>query len=345
MSPRFLVLVAAAAASLAACATAVDRKAPATDGAPPVIEPAPGFPDAPGALGPCLGDRALAIEGGEDEPNRNGTLVSYSLDGTSREVLFEGVSDVYPQGDGSIVAKRRVSRSGHLLLYAAPGKLGRPAVFAEAFDLADAAVGPGGRRAAAIVRMSAASDWELVIAALPPGTSGPRRVALPEGVRPEGVRWRLEGDPDDVSSGTGHPIVLIGSREDKPARFGLADLDGTPRWESLPAYVESEAHDFILSKSHSLGVEQTEIDGRPAVRVAYFWWHGAVEDIAVLGGMTLDGYRWACLRGAVFVTGREGEGYTAKTVVLRGGRVLTAVGGASRPVKLFEPPARPRHLP
>ena len=290
--------------------------------------------------GPACDDRALAIEGGEDEPNLNGILVSYSLDGKVREVLFEGVSDVYPQRDGSLVAKRRTSRSEHLLLYAAPGKLGQPAVFAEAFDFADAAVGPGGRRAAAIVRMSAAPAWELLIAALPPGTSVPRRVALPEGVEPAGVRWRLEGDPDDVSSGDGHPIVLIGSREDKPVRFGLADLDGKPRWEGLPAYVESEAHDFILSKSHSLGVEQTEIEGRPAVRVAYFWWHGAVEDIAIFKGMILDGYRWACGRAAVFITGREGDGYTAKTVMLRGGRVLTAVSGASRPVKLLGSPAR-----
>lgn len=333
-----------AAIAIAIAGAACAGRSTATAETPVAPGPVSGGPEwlgpASDGSGACVGSFALAVEGGEDDANLNGVLVRYALDGSGRTVLLDGVTDVYPQADGAIVAKRRTSRSGHVLLFAAHGDEARAAVFAAAFDFADAAVEPGGRRAALVAKRDATPSWELLIAGLG-GRAGaaaaPRRVALPAGLTPEAVRWRRDGDPDDVSDGKGHPIVAAGKDADgRPVRFGLADIDGaSPRWDGLPAYVESEAHDFILSKSHSLGAEQIDKDGRPAVRVAYYWWHGAVEDIAVLEGMTLDGYRWACRREALFVTGREGDGYTARTVVLRGGKVLTAVRGASRPVKLL----------
>jgi hypothetical protein len=340
---RSVLALAAAGAVIAVAGAACAGRPAATSPAPasPVAAPGPEYlgPASDGS-GACAGSFALAIEGGESDANLNGVLVRYALDGSGRTVLLEGVTDVYPQAGGAIVAKRRTSRSGHVALFTAPGDKARAAVFAAAFDFADAAVEPGGRRVALVAKRDATPSWELLIAGLAAGTAAsdaPRRVALPEGLTPEAVRWRRDGDPDDVSDGKGHPIVVAGrGADDKPVRFGLDGVDGAaPRWDGLPAYVESEAHDFILSKSHSLGAEQIEQDGRPAVRVAYYWWHGAVEDIAVLDGMTMDGYRWACRREALFVTGREGDGYTARTVVLRGGKVLTAVRGASRPVKLL----------
>ena len=333
-----------AAIAIAIAGAACAGRSTATAETPVAPGPVSGGPEwlgpASDGSGACVGSFALAVEGGEDDANLNGVLVRYALDGSGRTVLLDGVTDVYPQADGAIVAKRRTSRSAHVLLFAAQGNEARAAVFAAAFDFADAAVAPDGRRAALVAKRDATPSWELLIAGLGGGTgaaSVPRCLALPAGLTPEAVRWRRDGDPDDVSDGKGHPIVAAGKDADgRPVRFGLADIDGaSPRWDGLPAYVESEAHDFILSKSHSLGAEQIDKDGRPAVRVAYYWWHGAVEDIAVLDGMTLDGYRWACRREALFVTGREGDGYTARTVVLRGGKVLTAVRGASRPVKLL----------
>lgn len=330
-----------AAAIIAIAGAACAGRSAATTASPVTPGPVSGGPEwlgpASDGSGACVGSYALAVEGGETDANLNGVLARYALDGSGRTILLDGVTDVYPQAGGAIVAKRRTSRSGHVLLFAAQGDEARAAVFAAAFDFADAAVAPDGRRAALVAKRDATPSWELLIAGLGSGPAAPRRIALPAGLTPEAVRWRRDGDPDDVSDGMGHPIVVAGEdAEGRPVRFGLADIDGAaPRWDGLPAYVGSEAHDFILSKSHSLGAEQIDKDGRPAVRVAYYWWHGAVEDIAVLEGMTLDGYRWACRREALFVTGREGDGYTARTVVLRGAKVLTAVRGASRPVKLL----------
>ena len=282
----------------------------------------------------------LTVEGGERDPNFNGRLVQLSLVGTNREVLLEGVCDFYPQPDGSLFAKRRTSRSGHELLYAAPGTTGGGArAVAAAFDFADAVTSADGKRGAAVARTGPELAWELVVVPLAPAASfGPRRVALPEGLRPEELRWRRDGDPDDLSAGQGHPLVLIGKLEGRPARFGLADLDGEPRWESLPAYVASEEWDFVLSKSHSLGVGEIEADGKPAVRVEYVWWNRGPEEIATIPDLKLESYRWAGRRDQLFITGHREDGRAAFLVDLDTGEVLTAVTGARHPVKLFAVP-------
>jgi hypothetical protein len=281
---------------------------------------------------------ALTVEGGESDPNFNGRLVQLSLIGTNREVLLEGVGDFYPQPDGSLFAKRRTSRSGHKLLYAAPGKTVDAAVVAAAFDFTDAVVSPDGRRGAVLARTGPELAWELVIVSLASAPSEPRRVGLPEGLRPERLRWRRDGDPDDVSTGDGHPLVLMGSLDGKPARYGLADLDGAPSWESLPAYVASEHWDFVLSKSHSLGVGEIEMDGKPAVRLEYIWWNRGPEEIATIPGLKLDGYRWARGHEFVFIAGHGEDGHAGLVVDIRTGEVLTAVSGARNPVRLFSMP-------
>jgi hypothetical protein len=272
---------------------------------------------------------ALTREGGEDDPNLNGRLVQCSLIGTNREVLLDGVGDFYPQDDGSLFVKRRTSRSGHDLLFAAPGRTGQAAVVASSFDFTDAVVSPDRKVGAAIARTGPELAWELILLALPPARADLRRVKIPEGLRPETLRWRSDA-----------LLVLIGSRDGKPARYGLAALEASPYWEGQPAYVASDDWDFVLSKSHSLAVYETELEGGPAVRVEYVWWNRPPEEIATIPGLKLDGFQWAGGRGFVFITGRGADGHAAMIVDIHSGEVLTAVTGAREPVKLFKAPPR-----
>jgi len=274
---------------------------------------------------------ALTIEGGENDPNLNGRLVRLALNGTNREVLLGGISDAYPQEDGSFFAKRRTSRSGHELLYAAPGRAREANVVAAAFDFVDVAVSPDGHLAAAIARTGPELAWAIIFIPLPPAAGALRRVGIPEGLRPAHLRW-----PAVPQGGVeAQPLVLIGDQEGKELRFGLLNLEADPRWESLPSYVASEEWDFVLSKSHSLAVYGTDVEDRPAVRVEYVWWNRAPEEIATIRDLKLEGRQWVCGREFVFITGRADEGYTAATVDIDTGEVLTAVAGARNPVKLF----------
>jgi len=279
---------------------------------------------------------ALTIEDGENDPDLNGRLVRLALDGTNREVLLDRVSDAYPQDDGSFFAKRRTSRSGHELLYAAPGRAREARIVGAAFDFVDAAVSPDGRLAAAIARTGPELAWEIVLVPLPPGAGPPRRIGIPEGLRPADLRW-----PAVPQGGLeGQPLVLVGDREGKELRFGLLALEAEPRWEGLPSYAASDEWDFVLSKSHSLAVYETDIEGRPSVRIEYVWWNRAPEEIATIRDMKLEGRQWVCGREFVFIAGRTDEGYTAATVDLDTGEVLVAAAGERQPVKLLcAPPA------
>lgn len=292
--------------------------------------------DAGQAPDPCRGAAVLTIEPLASDANLNGRLVRVPLDGTGRQVVFEGASDVYPQDDGSLFVKRRTSRSGHELFRIAPGETRDAARVAAAFDFVAAAVGPDGRRAALVVRTGPTLAWEIEIIRLAGPAAAAVRAGLPDGVRPQGLRWpRRSGGAADPS-GAGEMPVLIGTRGGDAVRFGLAGLDGAPRWEELPAYAASEDDSFVLNKSQTLSVRQVEEDGRPAIRVEYAWWHGAVEEIATVPGLELVSYDWACAHGSLFVLGRRDDALTALIVDLAGKKVRTVLAGASGPVKLLK---------
>ncbi len=276
---------------------------------------------------------ALTVEDAEGDPNLNGRLIQCSLTGTNRSILLEGVEEIYPQENGSLFATRRTSRSGHDLLYAAPGRAAAGAArVAAAFDFLDAVVSPDGTLGAAIARTGPETAWQLALVSLPGPQSQSRRFDMPEGVKPERVRW--------VDGETWPQIVLIGQRDGKLVRFGVKPLDASPRWESLPSYVASDEWDFVLSKSHSLAIYEMDLQGRPAVKVEYVWWNREPEEIATIPGLKLDDFRWAAGREFVFICGRTDAGHAGLTVDIDTGEVVTAVTGASRPVKLFKAPPR-----
>ncbi len=285
---------------------------------------------------PCRGTAVLTIEAGEPDADFNGRLVRVELDGTGRRVLFERASDVYPQDDGSLFVKSRTSRSGHDLFYIAPGGARDAARIAAAFDFVDAAIGPDGRRAALVARTGPALEWEIEIVGLRASSAAPLHVALPAGVRPERLRWPRRSAGAADPAGGGEMPVLIGTRDGRSVRFGLAGMTASPRWDDLPGYAGSEADDFVLNKSQTLSVRGLEADGSPAIRVEYAWWHGATDEIVTIPGLELVSYEWACGHRSVFILGRKDGLLTALTVDLAGKKVLTALKGAREPVKLLK---------
>ncbi len=277
---------------------------------------------------------ALTVEDTEADPNLNGRLVQYSMIGTNRAVLLEGVDDFYPQDDGSLFAKRRTSRSGHDLLYLARGRAAAEASrVAAAFDFTDAVISPDGQLGAALARTGPEPAWQLALVPLPSAPRTERRVALPERVKPERLRWAA-GEP-------GPRLILIGSGDGgQRVRFGLLPQDAVPRWESLPATVASDEWDFVLSKSHSLAVYEYAMDGRPAVKVEYVWWNRPPEEIVTIPGLRLDGFEWAVGREFVFLSGRTDRGHCGLVVDIDTGEVLAAAEGRPNAVKLFKAPPR-----
>jgi hypothetical protein len=290
---------------------------------------------------------ALTLEDAEGDPNLNGRLVQCSLIGTNRGTILEGIADFYPQEGGSLFAKRRTSRSGHDLLFAVPGRTSGPSAVAAGFDFVDAAVSPDQTTGAAIVRRGPGPAWELILFPLPLDKPPARRVGLPEGLKPQALRWRRSESGGSVPTySSGWPsLVLLGNMGGKPARFGLSESGGSPRWDALPSYVGSEEWDFVLSKSHSLSVYEAELEGGPAVRVEYVWWNRGPEEIATLRGLKLDGFEWAVGRQFVFITGRTAEGHAAMTVDIDTGEVVTAATKAAGAVKLFKFPPLAGPLP
>lgn len=285
---------------------------------------------------PCRAAGVLTIEAGEPDANLNGRLVRVSLDGTGRRVLFEGASDVYPQDDGSLFVKSRTSRSGHDLFYIAPGGTRAAAPVAAAFDFVDAVVGPDGRRAALVARTGPALEWEIEIVGIPASSAAALRAALPAGVRPERLLWPRRAAGATDPSGGGQMPVFVGTRDGTSVRFGLAGMTGSPRWNDLPDYAGSEADDFLLNKSQTLSVREIAVDGGPAIRVEYAWWHGATDEIATIPGLELVSYEWACGHRSVFVLGRKDGLLTALTVDLAGKKVRTVLAGVRPPVKLLK---------
>ncbi len=280
---------------------------------------------------------ALTIEGEEDDPNLNGDLMQLSLNGTNPEVILEGISDFYPQENGSLLVKRRTSRSGHELFYVAPGKTRDAVRIAAAFDFVDAAVSPDGLKGAAIARLDPTLSWELMVAPLPAAAAEFRHIDLPDGLKPERLYWGPESRYNSVEKM--NILVVSGSQGGQPVWYKFAGLEGAPRWDPLRGFVDPVNRDFLLNKSQSLFVSESAVAGRPAVRVEMYEFQlRGTRDIATIPGLKLDDCQWACGRQFVFVTGRENDTHTALTVDIDSGEVLTAASGMHHPVKLFKVP-------
>ncbi|MEN6305729.1 MAG: hypothetical protein ABFD96_23595, partial [Armatimonadia bacterium] len=267
---------------------------------------------------------ALYIDPIENEPNMNGNLVQVALAGDNPRVVMELVSDFRPQPDGSIIAKRRTSRSGHELWYLAPGKYGQPVQLAGAMDFVDAAVSVDGTRWAAISRPRLGMGWELISGPAGQKAEG-EPVALPDGM-PRRVYMHLTS-----------PVVLIEQRDGARRYYELAEDHFRPI-----DFVPPELEELVLNKSETLVIDAATEAGKPVTRVIYRWFTGDDNLRAAIPGFEATEWSFSPHREYLLLSGKSGDTSRAYTVHLRTGEVLETVAEAHGPVRLLAAPsARP----
>ncbi|MEN6641547.1 MAG: hypothetical protein ABFE08_03780 [Armatimonadia bacterium] len=264
---------------------------------------------------------ALYLDPIENEPNMNGNLMQVALAGDNPRLVMELVSDFRPQPDGSIIAKRRTSRSGHELWYLAPGKFGEPVLLAGAMDFTDAAVSMDGTRWAAISRPMLGMGWELISGPAGQKAEG-EPVALPDGM-PRRAYMHLTS-----------PVVLIEQRDGKR---GYYILDGD-HFKPVDFY-PPESEEMMQSKSTSLVVDVKTVQGKPVTSVISEWFNGDEDLRATIEGFAAT--EWSLSPGKRFLllSGRSGDLNRSYTVDVRTGEVLDTVEEAHSPVRLLAAPS------
>lgn len=208
---------------------------------------------------------ALWLQPVPDEPNLNGNLVQLSLAGTNPEVVLDLVEDYRPMPDGSILATRRTSRSGHELLYLPPGGRRTPKALATAFAFASPTLDALGRNWAAFVRPRVGGPWTLAMNGLDADPAGAAALDVPPG-RPCALYW-----------------------EGKQPVLGM-DQDGTVRhfertdggWSEIASFADPAETELMMNKSERLALRTEQVDGQPVTRVLSVWFTGDERVLATV---------------------------------------------------------------
>lgn len=269
--------------------------------------------------GPLTSWRASAVylEPVPDEPNLNGNLVGQSLVGTHPAVLLPLVSQVWPQENGGVLGIRRTSRSGHDLLYLAPGAK-EPTVLGSAFAFVGAALSPDAARWIACRRSRVGGTWEIGL-----GTVGGEGKILPMPLdgRPIGVAWLADGPVAGVRQGDRETWHLLGA-------------DGA--WHTRGYRPDG---DVPLNKSQHLEVRAATENGQPVVTVSTVWFTGDATRVATIRGTKLRGSAVTPDLRFVLVDGAP----RACTVDLHTGEVIDTATDAPSAVMLLAAPPHGAH--
>ncbi len=281
---------------------------------------------------------ALYLEPIAGEPNLNGNLVQVSAAGTNPTVLIHGVSDFHPQLDGSIIALRRTSRSGHDLLYLAPGSTGRPIRLASAFAFGDAAVDQTGKRWVAYSRPMVGMPWQVRWGTIAPASAtadpedflggGKNTIALPDDGQPGRIYWHMD-----------NPAIGLPRGGIRPMYYELLLNAEKPEWRKMSHFFPPANEEFMLSKSDSLVVETQDEGGKPVTHISSVWFTGDERRLATIPDFTV--LEQSLVGGAqVFLFGKRGDHGIAFTVSFHTGQVLTTVEQTDSPVRGFLAPPR-----
>ncbi len=273
---------------------------------------------------------ALFLEEIPDEPNLNGRLIQTSLVGTNPRVVLAGVNDFAPQRDGSLLAIRRTSRSGHDLLYLAPGEEGPGSRLYSTFAVVHPILNSDGTRWAALERPHVGGGWVLVTNSLKASPETARRFTLPEGTRPGDLVW-AEGGP-----------VLRVAASDTKRFWQLTDLEGEGTWKELKVFASPEGRDLMLNKSESLQVVQMP-DGQK-VQVARVWFNGDTRVLATVPEMQMTEFSYPPSPDFVVISGRWQDEPRALAVDVHTGQVLSLPAGHHGPTRLWMAPPAGREL-
>jgi hypothetical protein len=277
----------------------------------------------------------------ENEPNLNGDLYQCSLIGTNHRLLVSGVSEFYPQANGTVIVKRRTSRSSHEMLLVDAARPEKEQKLRAAFDFGEAALNEAQDTWAGFVRPRLGSAWSVYVVPIvgdgPAGAAppvGPDGVAaqvmpLPEGARPQRIAWA-----DDR-------LMILVTLGEHTACYAITPGAADPVWKAANHYDFPGARDFVLNKSQSLEVSQAE-GGKPGVEVAIVWFNGDRDAVAKIDGLTLRGCEMLGA-GYVFIRGELDGVPAVYTVQIYSGEVTPGFRGACMGIKPFSLP--PLHGP
>ncbi len=109
----------------------------------------------------CGAASLLYLQPNPDEPNGNSELWQSSLMGTNHIKIADSVSDFYPQGNGLVVFKRRMSRSTHEMYWMRVDGEQEPRLLGSAMDYSDAAINEAGEAWAVIAKPGMGAEWQV----------------------------------------------------------------------------------------------------------------------------------------------------------------------------------------
>lgn len=263
------------------------------------------------------------IEPVPEEPNLNGNLVRVSVLGTHPSVVLGAVSDFWLQKDSSILAKRRLSRSGHELLHA-PSGVDASVRLAAAFDFSAAVLSSDSARWAAVSRPRVGAPWVVTGGEVGGTERQPWSVPLPEGLNSPKLNWTSE---------------LLVAHADAVA-YELASTDGDGSWREVEFYLPVDDPDLMLNKSEVVDVVTDGNTENPGTRVVRRWFTGDEKPVAELPGFVCAGLQLAPDRRFLLLTGTQDDRHHVYSVDLAGGEVIHTAAETMGPAALLpEPPA------
>ncbi|MGC8669311.1 MAG: hypothetical protein ACP5VE_14470 [Chthonomonadales bacterium] len=212
-----------------------------------------------------------------DEPNLNKDLVQATLYGTNPVLLFHAASDFYPQEDGSIIATRRTSRSGHELYYIGPEARSAPRKLRAAFDFGAAAVTEDGLHWAALERRGIGDAYRLIVGEVKTAGNGVKVFDLPA----EGTPGRIEWDDRQA-------LYAEIKRGEEARIFTIEPLGEQAAWKESTSGFPSDAA-WMLNKSELARVRQDVENGIPTARVERVWFTGARALVASIADLKFAG--------------------------------------------------------
>ncbi len=260
----------------------------------------------------------------ENEPNLNGDLYQCSLLGTNCTRLASGVTDIYPQAKGAIIATRRTSRSGFDLLLINAAQPGKTKKLYSAFEFGAAALNDKQDKWAAFVKPMLGREWGVMVAPVNGSKAKSTALALPDNVRPGSIAWSND------------KVMVLSKTNDAPMCYEMSPGDAKPAWKQVGAH-EFPGPEYMLNRSQSLEISQITENGKPAVEVAKVWFTGNHDVIAKIPGVIMQTYDFVGGRWA-FVSGRKDDKPVAYTVDIGTGEVIAAAGITSEAKPFIYPP-------
>ncbi|MBP6962780.1 MAG: hypothetical protein KBC96_00065 [Armatimonadetes bacterium] len=262
-----------------------------------------------------------------NDANLNGDLYQCSVTGTNRTLVASEVSDYYPQDKGAVLFTRRTSRSGFDLFYVKTNDESKPVLLQSAFAFGDAAVSADGKQWAAFIRSGVASGWKVAVGNTGKTGTGKQDLFLPEGIKPEQIAW------SDAN------VMILAKKDDRPICFEISLVVEKPEWKQVAYHLFHKVPDLMLSKSHSILVEQAEENGKPFVKIGTVWFTGDETVNARIENFTMRGMQFPMANVYVFVWGEKDGKPAAYTVDYERGTIIALPKTVGSNFKPFNFPA------